>query len=335
MKGWITVIAFLLMAAPGIGQNTLPQNLDSVSIFKEDLKEWINALAHDSMQGRPAGSEAGAKAAGYISSEFEKLKLLPATDSGYAISFPFALNGNSLTGHNVVGVIPGKTDTMIIFSAHFDHIGTRMYQEMLAQMPGNSADTIFNGANDNASGMATILALAKFFRHMPSPYYTLAFAAFDAEEAGLFGSKFMAEAIDPGMVKLVFNFEMMGRSKRPEEKTIYLLAANKEYSKNGLRNSLHEHLGITNRRAFIFRNHPNWDSNLFKRSDNYSFYLRKIRAVTFMMIGDEDEFYHHPADQSEFIDFDLMEKSVRIIASAIQPFTMPVTAISQLQYSIK
>jgi Iap family predicted aminopeptidase len=101
---------------------------------------------------------------------------------------------------NVIGCIPGKTDSMIVFSAHYDHLG---------RMGGK---TIFPGANDNASGVALMLDLAKHFSGKALPACSLVFIAFGAEEAGLIGSKFFTEnpLIDLKKIKCLINLDLLG-----------------------------------------------------------------------------------------------------------------------------
>ena len=98
---------------------------------------------------------------------------------------------------NVVGYIPGVVDTMIVFTAHYDHCGTM------------GDGVIFPGAHDNASGTAAVMDLARMASQQ-HPYYTIAFMLFSGEESGLKGSKYAAEnpLIDYGKVKLLCNLDM-------------------------------------------------------------------------------------------------------------------------------
>src|SRR5690606_5205257 len=101
--------------------------------------------------------------------------------SSYKQPFIYIRDGINYDLNNIVGIIPGKSrkDEFIIFSAHYDHIGI---------IPTLSKDSIANGADDNASGVAAIIELAKYYAKENDNERTLIFAAFNAEEIGGFGS---------------------------------------------------------------------------------------------------------------------------------------------------
>lgn len=101
---------------------------------------------------------------------------------------------------NVIGILPGKSDSTLVFTAHYDHLG-RMGQ-----------DTYFPGANDNASGVALLLNLAKEYAAVPNRKYRMVFIAFGAEEIGLVGSRYFVEhpLIELNDVKFLLNFDISG-----------------------------------------------------------------------------------------------------------------------------
>src|SRR5699024_6731218 len=101
---------------------------------------------------------------------------------------------------NVVGKIEGRrADQIVVFSAHYDHLG------FLKPVHG---DSIANGANDDASGTAAVIQLAKFYAHRPKPARTIIFVAFTAEEEGGYGSRYFSQQLDPDKVVAMFNIEM-------------------------------------------------------------------------------------------------------------------------------
>lgn len=105
-----------------------------------------------------------------------------------------------LDSQNVLGMLPGDTDTTVIISAHYDHLG-------------GWGDIYFPGANDNASGMASLLSLARYFAKEKSRKYNLLFIAFGAEETGLVGSRFYVEeapAVSLAKTRFVLNLDLMG-----------------------------------------------------------------------------------------------------------------------------
>ena len=119
----------------------------------------------------------------------------------YALEALAVKTENSLT--NVVGSLPGKRpDEFVLFSAHYDHIGIRR---------AVNGDSIANGANDDASGVAAVLSLARYFAAGPTPERTLIFAAFTAEERGGYGSRYFSQSVNPDEIIAMFNIEMIGK----------------------------------------------------------------------------------------------------------------------------
>jgi len=176
-----------------------------VRIQEGQLLHDLQVLANDSMQGRKTGTAGGEKARRYIIKRFGKIWLKPYQGS---FKHPFSIEiGNpqkSMQGVNVLGYIIGASDKILVISAHYDHEGIKN---------GN----IFNGADDNASGVSALLAIAQYFSQNP-PRHTILFAAFDGEELGLLGSKafVMDEKAPLGNIKLNINMDMIGRNDNHE-----------------------------------------------------------------------------------------------------------------------
>jgi Zn-dependent M28 family amino/carboxypeptidase len=222
----------------------------------------------------------------------------------------------------VVGVIPGTVhkEKMIIFSAHYDHIGTNASQKAI---PFGSVkkyvkgDSIYNGANDNASGVAAMLELARLFSQS-QPSYTLMFVAFSGEELGLLGSTDFLTNLKSSTVKMNVNLEMLGRANggRP----FVVENEGKNYMLRMLNNNLYR--AGTNYIKDYFATDPYPEQSLFTRSDHYSFHKRGIPAFTLMATDPEDEFYHSADDEVENIQFDQMQKIVQAIYLAMLPVVM-------------
>ncbi len=127
-------------------------------------------------------------------------KVLSQPPATISVDIKNKLIGNFKTG-NVCALVKGtlKPDSMIVFTGHYDHLG------------GMGSDTYFPGANDNASGMAMVLSLAKYYAAHPQPY-TIAFICFAGEEAGILGSKYFTEhpLIPLNNIKLLVNMDIMG-----------------------------------------------------------------------------------------------------------------------------
>jgi hypothetical protein len=165
----------------------------------------IETLSADDMQGRKTGTEGGAKARAYIVEAFKRYRLQPF-GADYLQPFTFTRNGKSYQGNNVVGYIRGKSQPAryLVVSAHYDHLGV-------------IKDEIYNGADDNASGVAALLAMADYFdKH--SPAHSIVFVAFDGEEFGLQGSQQFVKSppLDLKSVVADVNMDMVSHNDREE-----------------------------------------------------------------------------------------------------------------------
>ena len=180
-------------------------------LFKPDsIRKIVEVLASDSMKGRFTGTAESYRAAQFIIDKFSRAGLKPL--AGY----PDYLMRIKDAWYNVVGTIQGKSKPheVIIFSAHYDHVGTDATNPY--PMAGGLAiprkgDTIFNGANDNASGVSAIITLAKYFSLKRDNERTICFVAFTGEELGELGSKYFVERCNPDSIVAVINFDMIGR----------------------------------------------------------------------------------------------------------------------------
>jgi Zn-dependent M28 family amino/carboxypeptidase len=163
-------------------------------ITQPTLLNDIKYLSSDSMKGRKVGTPENHTAALFIAERFRSLKLKSYTKD-YLDSFSFTnRNNEQINGANVLAYIPGNTDSVIVISAHFDHLGIKNGE-------------VYNGADDNASGTAGLLSLAAYFSEH-KPKHTLLFAAFDAEEQGLIGSDaFVAHSPVP-LQKIIIDLNM-------------------------------------------------------------------------------------------------------------------------------
>jgi hypothetical protein len=195
---------------------------------------------------------------------------------------------------NMIGILPGKTKPgeVVIFSAHYDHIG--------------ATDGIHNGANDDASGTTAVLMLAKYFALRNDNDRTILFCAFAGEELGLFGSNFLASLLDPKNIAAVINIEMIGKTNAAGKNSFII---------TGARHSSLEQILKTNLKNNIVRIHPDPEkNNLFQRSDNYPFALKGVPAHTLMCSDDNDPCYHQTCDDIKGIDLLNMVSVIKAIA---------------------
>ena len=199
----ILVLALALAVLPAArlaGRQDVSSRLFDAGALLRDLR----TLSADDMEGRQIGTPGGAKARAFLIGRFKESGVQPFGDT-YEQPFTYMAGRGTAQaerqGVNVVGRIDGTASPRryLVISAHYDHVGARN-------------GTVFNGADDNASGTAALLALASYFRaHRPAN--TLIFAAFDGEEAGLRGARaFVATPpVDLASIVVNLNVDMIGR----------------------------------------------------------------------------------------------------------------------------
>jgi Zn-dependent M28 family amino/carboxypeptidase len=198
-------IGFLLLVQPrhGAAQSAVvhPPRA-SVSVDAGQLMRDVEVLAADDMEGRSAGTPGGAKARAYVLQRFREIGLPPL---GRTHEQAFTFGGRGATpptnGTNLLGVIKGTTrpDRFIVVTAHYDHVGVRTGQ-------------VFNGADDNATGVAALIAVAGHFLKHP-PETSLLIAALDAEERGLQGARALlsSDRVRTEAIAMNVNIDMIGR----------------------------------------------------------------------------------------------------------------------------
>ena len=261
----------------------------------------VARLAHDSMAGRGVMTPENAEARAWLAAEFQRIGLTPVGDS-YLHPFvdPRGTPVDTLRGANVLGMVRGTRfpDRLIVVSAHYDHVGTRNGQ-------------IYNGADDNASGTAAVLAMAAHFR-AHAPLHTLLFALWDAEESGLAGSRsFVAMPPVPlASIAANVNLDMVSRNDRGE---LYAAGGFHYPRLRPIVDSLIPLALVTLRQGHDSGGgHDDWTG----QSDHAAFHARKI---PFMYFGVEDHpDYHKPTDDVERIQPGFYLRAVRTIAGFVE-----------------
>ena len=206
---------------------------------------------------------------------------------------------------NVIGQITGnRPDEYVIFSAHYDHVGVR---------EGMEGDNIFNGANDDASGVTAIIELARYFKSLPKPERTILFLAFTAEESGGYGSRYYAAHVDPAQVIAMFNLEMIGKPAEGGPGSTWLTGFD--------RSSLGEILNAAVQgQSYEFTPDPYPDQGLFLRSDNAALARLGVPAHSFSTTPmNEDPDYHQPSDEVETLDLAHMTEIIRALSLGAAP----------------
>lgn len=286
----LLLLLIILIASPGLQAQ--------VSLQEGQLLHDLQILANDSMQGRKTGTAGGERARRYITKRFGEIGLQAYQDS---FKHPFSIKiGNpqkSLQGVNVLGYINGDSDKIFVISAHYDHEGIKN---------GN----IYNGADDNASGVSALLAIAQYFIKNPLQH-TLLFAAFDAEELGLLGSKafVMDEMIPIENIKININMDMISRNNNHE---IYVAGTYHYPQFISIVNSVDLNSPV---HILLGHDNPALKDDWTFSSDHGPFHSNKI---PFLYFGVEDhEDYHKPTDDFEKIDREFYHQVVEMIMKII------------------
>ncbi len=171
----------------------------------------IKILSDDSMLGRKTGHQGAELARRYIEQRYLQLKLLPLQEKGFRQSFSYSSGLSEKQGINVLGWLRGCVHprSYVVVTAHYDHLGM-------------SGSRVYNGADDNASGVATLLAMAAVLGQS-CPAYSYIFVATDAEENGLYGAKALLNhppvAVDRILLNL--NLDMLSRGERGNQLYLY------------------------------------------------------------------------------------------------------------------
>lgn len=299
-------IVILLLALVCV-QVTLPAQ----AISEKKLKKHIQYLASDKLKGRGTGSPEEKMAAEYIAKQFKKIGLQPKGTAGdwmhqYTFkksSDPHGMNhdGPEIRSNNVVGYLDNGAPYTVIIGAHYDHLGLGHDGNSLE---ANSKGMIHNGADDNASGTAGVIELARYLvNNGVKEQHNFLFICFSGEELGLFGSKKYAEypTIDFAKVSYMLNMDMIGRLN--EEKRLLVGGVGTSPSFVPLLNGIKTDLTIKH------------DSAGVGPSDHTSFYLKNI-PVLFVFTGQHKD-YHKPSDDVDKVNFagevQVLDMVIRII----------------------
>lgn len=217
----------------------------------------------------------------------------------FEVSATNEINKHTLT--NVVGVLPGrsKVKEKIIFSAHYDHLGTK-------------GEEVYNGADDDASGTGAVINLAEYYQQKGDNERSLMFVAFTAEEIGLYGSANFSKLLNPDDVTAMLNLEMIGKPSKFGPGRIWMTGADK----SNLIELLNDNLAEENK----IQPNPYTKHNLFYRSDNATLAKLGVPAHSFSTVQmDTDKHYHSSSDDISTLDFDSMHKVVQNLAKAAYP----------------
>ena len=290
--------------------SAVPGSVQTATVDGAQLLKDLQVLSADDMEGRLPGTPGGAKARAHILRRFKEAGIQPISSS-YERPFAFRGRGDSADrgGVNIIGVVRGRRDAgrFLVVTAHFDHLGVRNGQ-------------VFNGADDNASGVAALLAVAARVS-ANTPEHSVVFAALDAEESGLHGAKaFMSDPpVAREAIVMNVNLDMVAR----DEKNLLFATGTFQYP------FLKAYLKDVARPPVVLRlghdgTNPKED-DWTKDSDHYAFHEA---GIPFIYFGVEDDAQHHKAtDDAETVTKEFFIGAANTILAAIREFDANLEAI--------
>ena len=294
----LLLILFTLSAYQASSQGSVPL-----------IQSHIKILSNDSLEGRGTGTAGEKLAMSYIQSQWEQIGLMPKGDGtlfSQMFSFKSGIHGTGTEGtaYNLVGFIDNNAATTVVIGAHFDHLGVGNQGSSLDANPQNK---IHNGADDNASGVAGVIELARYFQTNKIKESTnFLFLCFSGEELGLYGSKYFTEnpTINLRQVSYMINMDMIGRLD-PATKSVAVSGTGTSQVWEPLLKSLSsDKLQIKT------------DSAGVGPSDHTSFYLKNIPVLHFFTGSHSD--YHKPSDDVEKINFEGEKEILQLIIRLVE-----------------
>ena len=310
MKRDYLLLALLLVGNITFAQFPIERALNTIN--RSSAEATINFLASDELQGREAGFHGSRVTSEYIVSLLQWMGVSPLADSyfqpfdayrkerqkkGRLEVHPDSIAKlkqevhQKLTMRNVLGMIPGKnTKEYVIVGAHFDHLGID---------PVLDGDQIYNGADDNASGVSAVLQIARaFLASGQQPERNVIFAFWDGEEKGLLGSKYFVQTCPfLSQIKGYLNFDMIGRNNKPQQpkQVVYFYTAAHPVFGDWLKEDI---------RKYSLQLEPDYRAweNPIGGSDNGSFAKVGIPIIWYHTDGHPD--YHQPSDHADRLNWD-------------------------------
>ncbi|WP_075348696.1 M28 family peptidase [Algoriphagus marinus] len=276
------------------------------SIDEQKLLQTIEYLSSDKLEGRKTLSEGNKEAQEFIREEFRSLNL-STHYAKYFQKFSFENRRERQKyedATNVVAFIPGKDSRkIIVITAHYDHVGIGR--------KNSSGDSIYNGADDNASGTAALLAFATYFKKN-QPEHPIIFAALDGEEMGLQGAKALLNDFPFPLEDILvnINMDMISRNENGE------LYASGTYHNPNLKPILENASKGSNPVLKFGHDEPNTGRDDWTQSSDHGpFFDQKIPHIYFGVEDHKD--YHKPSDEFKNIDQAFYVNATNLILKCI------------------
>ena len=310
MKRDYLLLALLLVGNITFAQSPIERALNTIN--RSSAEATINFLASDELQGREAGFHGSRVTSEYIVSLLQWMGVSPLADSYFQLFDAYRKERQKkgrlevhpdsiaklkqevhqkLSMRNVLGMIPGKnTKEYVIVGAHFDHLGID---------PALDGDQIYNGADDNASGVSAVLQIARaFLASGQQPERNVIVAFWDGEEKGLLGSKYFVQTCPfLSQIKGYLNFDMIGRNNKPQQpkQVVYFYTAAHPVFGDWLKEDIRKY-GLQ-----LEPDYRAWE-NPIGGSDNGSFAKVGIPIIWYHTDGHPD--YHQPSDHADRLNWD-------------------------------
>jgi hypothetical protein len=279
-------------------------------VKESEVSDFLKKLSSDEMEGRETGTKGIEKAAVFLEDFFKQNKVKP-----YFVSYRDTLTNFKTPAYNIVGVIEGTDPVLkkefVVLSAHYDHIGLEKKQQ---------PDVVFNGANDDASGVTAVAELAKYFSETKSNKRSILFVFFAGEEKGLLGSKSLVQKLKKQNFNLYtqLNIEMIGVPMKRD-----YLAYITGFDKSNMAQKINEYTG----KKTIGFLPKEAEYKLFYRSDNFSFYEAFKKPCQSISTFDFEnfDFYHHVSDEFKVMDIPHMTSFIQEFLPAVTKITITPT----------
>jgi len=303
MKHVALIFALVLTATLSFTQTTTKTAtaISSKVVNSDQLLEDVRTLSDDAMEGRRFGTPGGAKARAYVARRFGEVGLKPFFGESFEQAVTHTGNGTTTKGANIVGVVRGKTspERFLVVTAHYDHLGVRNGQ-------------VFNGADDNASGVSALLQTAAQFSREP-PEHSILFAALDGEEGPGAGARTLVSSLLEGKrsVLLNINLDMVSHSTRSE---LYAAGA---HHYPFLKPLVERVAGRSPVKLLMGHDRPELGRDDWTgQSDHYAFHREKI---PFLYLGVEDhKDYHRASDDFETITPEFFVRAAETILELVK-----------------
>ncbi|GAA3785032.1 M28 family metallopeptidase [Corallibacter vietnamensis] len=304
---------FILLPLLFVGCKSAEKNASkTITITSEEVKNMVSYLASDELNGRDTGTSGIEKAALFIEKELESYNVKPYFET-YRDSFKVkGMNAYNVVGY-IEGVDPKLKDEFVVIGAHYDHIG------ISKRIVDN--DSIANGANDNAAGTSSVLAMAKYFAAKKNNKRSLLFVLFSAEEKGLLGSDHLAKKLKAENFNLytMVNMEMIGVPFKDRDYIAFLTG----YDVSNMAEKINEYAGA----HIVGASDVAKKYNLFRQSDNYAFYKAfnlPCHTISSCDLSNYD-YYHHVDDEADKLDYTHMTNLINTIIPAIEAMSNTAT----------